>query len=112
MDAFRDALRARSGGLCEAPRMVQVVFDFLIETTDPPYITWLPCQDRPHAGVHPHHVWPEDRASGRHDPDRGLWLCAAAHDACHHTDPALAKRYGLLRPGNPAMILAIPNVGR
>jgi hypothetical protein len=51
----------------------------------------------PHAGSDPHHVWPEDRDRGVHDPARGKFLCRAAHDWVH-ANPRRAKTLGLLRP--------------
>lgn len=52
---------------------------------------------RAHDGCDPHHIWPEDRDAGVHDPDRGLWLCRRAHRWVHD-HPAWAKTLGLLRP--------------
>lgn len=52
---------------------------------------------RTHHGEHPHHVYPEDRDRGIHDPARGLWLCPAAHDWAH-ANPEAAKHVRLLRP--------------
>lgn len=49
-----------------------------------------------HAGEHAHHVWPEDRARGRHDPDRIVWICSAAH-ARIHANPKTARELGFLR---------------
>lgn len=50
-----------------------------------------------HEGCDPHHIWPEDRDAGVHDPERGLWLCRRAHRYVHD-HPAWAKPRGLLRP--------------
>jgi hypothetical protein len=55
------------------------------------------CSASLHIGEHAHHVWPEDRRTGKHDPDRGLLLCYVAHSYAHDF-PADAKRLGLLRP--------------
>lgn len=90
LDAFREALRERSNGMCEAP--LGCLAD------DGRYIEVPHTSARfPHAGVDPHHVWPEDRDCGVHDPDRGLWLCRVAHDWCD-ANPTDAKIVGLLRP--------------
>ena len=43
-----------------------------------------------HHGAHVHHVWPEDRDRGVHDPDRMLYLCPTAH-AWAHANPAAAS---------------------
>lgn len=53
-----------------------------------------------HVGEHAHHVWPEDRDCGVHDPGRGKWLCAAAH-RWTHANPAKAAVARLLRPSAP-----------
>ncbi len=50
-----------------------------------------------HLGAHAHHVWPEDRDRGVHDPARMRWLCPEAH-RWTHANPARAKELGLLRP--------------
>lgn len=55
------------------------------------------CSSAAHRGVEAHHVWPEDRDRGVHDPERGLWLCARAHRWAHD-HPKLASVAGLLRP--------------
>lgn len=52
-----------------------------------------------HPGTDPHHVWPEDRDRGVHDPSRALLLCRHAHDYAH-ANPAIAKTFGLLRSLN------------
>ena len=78
LDAFRAELRRRSSGRCE------------VVTPGCP-------TTGPHAGAHAHHVWPEDRDAGHHDPARGLFLCADAH-AWTHEHPAAAARLGTLRP--------------
>lgn len=76
--ACRAAVIHRSGGWCE--------------TASPACVT---------SGRHPaldvHHVWPEDRDAGRHDPARCLHLCAAAH-RWTHDHPMEAAALGLLRP--------------
>ena len=53
-----------------------------------------------HRGAHVHHVWPEDRDRGVHDPDRMLYLCVPAHDWTH-AHPLAAKALGLMRPEIP-----------
>jgi hypothetical protein len=50
-----------------------------------------------HGASHVHHVWPEDRRDGVHDPERCLHLCAEAHRWVHD-NPLEAGAYGLLRP--------------
>lgn len=54
------------------------------------------CPYGPHPGAHAHHRWPEDRDAGRHDPARGLYLCAPGH-AWVHANPREAGIRGLLR---------------
>lgn len=82
---FRGVLRERSGGRCEAVSSVR-------PRTGQPV-----CSNTPHPGDHAHHCFPEDRDAGIHDPDRGLFLCAASHEWAH-SFPADAKVAGLLRP--------------
>jgi hypothetical protein len=50
-----------------------------------------------HQGSDPHHMWPEDRDCGIHDPRRMLLLCRTSHDwaDAHMTD---AKTLGIIRP--------------
>jgi hypothetical protein len=79
LDVFRHELKYRSGGECEV---------------DNP--TACGTSQR-HRGVHAHHVWPEDRDGGVHDPERGLWVCVRAHDYIHD-HPALSAEFGWLRP--------------
>lgn len=78
--ACREAVIARARGLCEGPGEVCGVIYGV-----------------PHRGAEVHHVWPEDRDRGVHDPDRCLLLCTAAH-RWSHANPLLASRAGLLRP--------------
>lgn len=54
-----------------------------------------------HLGSEAHHVWPEDRDRGLHDPARMRWLCSQAHRWVHN-HPARAKELGLLRPDQEA----------
>lgn len=75
--ACKRAVSYRSGGWCEADSPV--------------------CVSSPHRAVHPHHVWPEDRRDGIHDPERVLDVCFSAHRWIHD-HPADAKLLGLLRP--------------
>lgn len=49
-----------------------------------------------HPGRDAHHRWPEDRDYNRHDPERGLYVCAASH-AWTHDHPVRAHEIGLLR---------------
>ncbi len=83
--AFRAELLARSRGVCEA---------HLRAPTRWPDICGTRSQ---HAGTDPHHIWPEDRDEGRHDPARGLLLCRRAH-RWTHSFPVSAAAAGLLRP--------------
>lgn len=76
LDAFRAAVARRSGGRCELAAPA--------------------CDDAPHPAAHAHHVWPEDRDRGVHDPDRGLHVCAAGHRYVHE-HPAMAAERGWLR---------------
>lgn len=55
------------------------------------------CPPGLHDGHHAHHVWPEDRDAGLHNPARGLLVCAPAHSWIH-THPVAAAERGLLRP--------------
>lgn len=101
LDAFRFAVWERAGGWCEVrtPSSPSKPFPFYDEIS-------IEDRDRycgtthPHRGDNAHHVWPEDRDGGNHDPDRGLWLCFRAHRFTHD-NPAEAKRLGLLRPDIP-----------
>lgn len=72
------AVRERSGGFCEAN----------IEGV---------CQRGLHSADDTHHVWPEDRAAGVHDPLRCLHLCRRAHDWCD-AEYTKARRAGVIRP--------------
>src|SRR5262249_55259452 len=78
---FRLELKAR--GWCEAQGMADS------------YGQPVCGQTRLHRGSHAHHVWPEDRDRGVHDPARALFLCSVSHSWAH-THPADAKRLGLL----------------
>lgn len=89
LNAFRGALVDRSHGFCEGPRAV-----FL----DDGEVIIVPHAARGrHHGCDPHHLWPEDRDRGVHDPARGMWLCRPAHNFTDD-EPALAHRAGMLRP--------------
>ena len=79
IDAFRAAVKARAGGMCE------------VRTGS--------CPPGPHVGHSAHHRWPSDRDRGVHDPDRGLWVCAPGHLAIHGS-PSVSQLEGwLLRDG-------------
>lgn len=69
--AFRRALKARAGGRCE----IRVS----------PECTGI--------GTDAHHMAPSDRDRGRHDPERGLWLCRAGWV---HRFPERAYEWGYL----------------
>ncbi len=71
-------VKLRSGGFCEGN----------IAGVCPPW---------QHGASDVHHVWPEDRASGRHNPSRCLHLCRTVHDWCD-AEPDLARDAGILRP--------------
>lgn len=75
LDRFRDAVKLAAGGYCEGRRFSSM------------------CTG---VGVEAHHVWPEDRDRGLHDPRRGKWLCRPCHNAVHSW-PLKARRAGLLR---------------
>ena len=83
-------VRARSGGLCEGPEAARRAGAKM----------WVGdrCTSYPHAARAIHHLWPEDRDRGRHEPDRCLHLCDEAHHFAH-TRVSEAMALGLLRPG-------------
>lgn len=82
-------LLERSGGFCEATRQLSDHFGHATAMSV--------CGTAIlHRGVDPHHVWPEDRDRGVHDPSRALLLCRPAHDYAH-ANPTMAKTLGLLR---------------
>lgn len=76
--AFAAAVRAQAQGFCEAQ-------------------VYGVCSAQIHQGTMAHHVWPEDRDCGRHEPGRGAWLCWFAHRWVHE-NPDDARDIGLLRP--------------
>jgi len=78
---FRHDVAERAGGMCEARGERYSV---------------LICRPHEHYGTQAHHIWPEDRDKGVHDPERGLWLCWDAHRYVHE-HPDEAKLLGLLR---------------
>lgn len=83
----RTIVLTRSGGLCEAN------------------LTGV-CPRWKHGATAVHHVWPEDRDKGLHDPSRCLHLCDLSHRWAHE-NPAKAKEAGLLRPV-PVRVVADP----
>lgn len=109
LDAFRFAVFERANGYCEV---------MVVGNTDRPFPFYdritrddrlrICGKDGPHRGDNAHHVWPEDRDEGRHEPERGLWLCFTAHNWVHAhpgellpdgtVTPDSAKALGLLRP--------------
>jgi len=109
LEAFRFAVFERSHGYCsimvEGDATRPFPFYDQITRTDREMICG---RDGPHRGDNAHHVWPEDRDAGLHDPDRGLWVCYAAHHWIHDhpgelradgtVTPRTAKAFGLLRP--------------
>lgn len=86
LDAFRDALEQRSRGWCEAA-------DVRDPETGNPICGIL----YRHTGTDAHHLFPEDRDRGVHDPARGKFICRWSH-LWSHDFPAAAKKVGLLRP--------------
>lgn len=80
--AFREALIARSGGRCE--------------------VVTPACPDGWHEGAHGHHCWPSDRDRNIHDPNRGLFVCAPAHDYIHRSPEWSRPRGFLLHDGDVA----------
>ena len=93
LDAAREIVRARvycqAGGLSDLEGLPVCGPRFGL-----PYL-W-----NVHPGDHAHHVWPEDRDRGVHDPDRMLYLCPTAH-GWTHDHPLAAKALGLMRPETP-----------
>jgi hypothetical protein len=86
LEFFRDEVCRRDNGVCRAAMLRG------------PRNALLVCGRRGlHAGTEAHHMWPEDRDRGIHDPERGLWLCTHAHRWAHE-HPAEAAVLGLLRP--------------
>lgn len=84
---FRAQVRMRAEGRCEAAGLATRV--------------GLVCGTKyGHQGHHAHHVWPEDRDCGVHDPERGLWLCFEAHSWVHD-HPEDAKMLRLMREVRP-----------
>jgi hypothetical protein len=81
-----EAVRARSRGYCEANAQDDGVHGF-------PCSGWGAHAAAPGA----HHIWPEDRDRGLHDPERMLALCFATHRWAHD-EPKLSSAARLLRP--------------
>lgn len=92
LDAARIEVRLRARGYCEASELYYVDFN-----RDDARVFTDVCRRQQHDGSEVHHVWPEDRDYGRHEPDRMLLLCSTAH-AWAHANPARAASVGLLRP--------------
>lgn len=99
LDRFRETLRARNDGYCEGPNGATIVVDGQRRYVDVPHANvWTtPGTIGRHPGCDPHHLFPEDRDRGVHDPARGLWLCRPCHDWID-AHPAWAHQLGLLRP--------------
>lgn len=87
---FSQALEDRSGGICEASNVCDSFGRRICGRAGR------------HEGADPHHVWPEDRDAGLHDPARGKWLCRVAHRYVH-AFPHEGSRLGLLRPPDRAV---------
>jgi len=92
IDAFREAVRARAGGLCEV-------------WTDTHRRAFCGVA-RAHPGVHAHHVLPRS-LGGAHKPENGLWLCARAHHEIH-AHPRESRLIGLSRPSPSDDAQALP----
>lgn len=101
LDAFRFAVFEQARGYCEAAVISDPQKPF-------PFYDVMTRDDREemcgttvaHRGDNAHHVWPEDRKAGRHERDRGLYLCWRSHRWVHD-HPEIAKRLGFLRPDLP-----------
>jgi hypothetical protein len=111
MDSARRVVKERSAGWCE---VWQSWADAPRTSADGPF----PHTDRllcasgmPHLGVHAHHVWPEDRDRGVHDPARIVWVCADAHRTIHE-NPARAQELGWFRTTPPLISTAPESRGR
>lgn len=76
---FRLKVRANAGNCCQAHTPV--------------------CPTAQHEGHHAHHRAITDRRLGIHDPARGLWCCADAHQYIH-ANPAESYRKGWLLRSN------------
>lgn len=63
IEQFRLDLKWRSRGFCEAQTPA--------------------CPPHRHDGCHAHHTRIHDRDAGRHDAERGLWVCAPGHHYIH-----------------------------
>lgn len=95
-DLARAAVKARSQGFCEVYDLVE---QHTARLSDVNEVRKRICGTiLLHAGTNAHHVHPEDRAAGRHDADRMLWVCSLAHPTWIHGHPSAAKALGLLRP--------------
>ena len=95
----KEAVRNRSSGACEVFDVVSAYRPNLADV-----VNWQRevCDGEGwHEASDVHHVWPEDRDLGRHDPDRMLGLCRHAHDWVHG-HPELAKQLHLMRPDDAA----------
>jgi len=84
LDRCRAVVVQRSGGWCEATTLWGKVKPVICG------------QHFHHPGAQLHHVWPEDRDAGVHDPTRCLWVCGAAHRWIH-ANPIAAAELRLLR---------------
>lgn len=63
------------------------------------------CSPSSHVGTMMHHVWPEDRDAGRHEPRRTLWVCFWGHRWIH-SNVKEAAGFGLLRPESEDVALS------
>lgn len=94
--ACKAAVIERSHGYCEAWDAISPRWG---SASDAAFDAWSRggCSSYRHEAADPHHVWPEDRDRGIHDPARVLALCRRSHDWAHD-HPAHASALGLLRP--------------
>lgn len=102
LNPAREAVKARSGGRCECWLAFTLngpaqMGDRDVRLPAGGFVDTLLCETlAEHAGEHAHHVWPEDRDRGVHDPARIVWICAASH-ARIHANPNTARALGFLR---------------
>lgn len=101
LDRFRAMLKARSGGRCEGPLgLVVTEPDGTVRVIVVPHDhEWNRVAG--HLGRDPHHLFPEDRDCGLHDPTRGMWLCRPSHNWVDD-HPRDAHLVGMLRPEPPS----------
>jgi lysophospholipase L1-like esterase len=95
LDRARAAVKARSQGFCEAHDLIEAHSEWISDANE---VRRRVCATAIlHAGDGAHHVFPEDRDAGVHDPARMLFLCETGH-RWSHGHPTAAAALGLLRP--------------